>query len=505
MPNPKDFEDKDKFISACVSQRIDEGSDESEEQSLAICYSLWDEQDAPAEKRALTSAILRARSVLKSNNHWEDQERDSSGRFGSGDGGSDKPSSGKPGKNPKDKPDKRNAISSMEYEALTHELGMPTDMVDEFIAENPEASFEDAVAHFYDLGSIQDYEIARIVNEERGNSLDTATYEALAERLGVDLNATEDDAYGNSEDEDLNGYADQFNADTAQDAYSFVEALESEDDPADAFDPNQAGQIAELLSIARDSGDPAIEDAISDWNTQGEILRDEHGVEDFPFITEDMSGAAPYYNPEGSTSDFASFDSESNTGSSDPVEAFSAEVSPPPGYSGVETGLTGPLQYWEGSLGNATDAELRDAANSMAYQLALNAAHAHQELSNPESWNYDPDLRADRPPSLADSLFLEGFPASSHGDWSEAMSYAEQGDKDIREAMRLADRLLNQRTNQPESWIDFADQARQAIQQALEAARDLARNPNKKPPKKSFEDLRTKLAVMKAKQLLKDI
>jgi hypothetical protein len=71
--------------------------------------------------------------------------------------------------------------------------------------------------------------------------------------------------------------------------------------------------------------------------------------------------------------------------------------------------------------------------------------------------------------------------------------------------MRLADRLLNQRTNQPESWIDFADQARQAIQQALEAARDLARNPNKKPPKKSFEDLRTKLAVMKAKQLLKDI
>jgi hypothetical protein len=275
---------------------------------------------------------------------------------------------------------------------------------------------------------------------------------------------------------------------------------------SDSSSDGVTGADVQALGDIFGTGTEGIQDTLDEMRANGEEVTTDSLIdrlqEQNAFSQdEDALNRARDYAAYGSSSD-------SSGGSSNPniaIDALDSEVSAPPGYSGEETGLTMPLQYLEGALGSATDAELRDAANSMAYQLALNAAYAQQGQADPEAWDYNPDLRADRPPSLSDSLFLDGSRGTGHGDWSEAMSYAEQGDKDIREAMRLADRLLNQRTNQPESWIDFADQARQAIQQALEAARDLARNPNKKPPKKSFEDLRTKLAVMKAKQLLKDI
>lgn len=44
MPNPSDYENQDDFISACISQRQDEHPDESNEQSVAICYSMWSEK-----------------------------------------------------------------------------------------------------------------------------------------------------------------------------------------------------------------------------------------------------------------------------------------------------------------------------------------------------------------------------------------------------------------------------------------------------------------------------
>lgn len=44
MPNPSDYDNKDDFISACIAQRQDENPDESQEQSSAICYSMWSDK-----------------------------------------------------------------------------------------------------------------------------------------------------------------------------------------------------------------------------------------------------------------------------------------------------------------------------------------------------------------------------------------------------------------------------------------------------------------------------
>lgn len=44
MPSPSDYGSKDDFISACISQRQDEHPDESNEQSVAVCMSMWSEK-----------------------------------------------------------------------------------------------------------------------------------------------------------------------------------------------------------------------------------------------------------------------------------------------------------------------------------------------------------------------------------------------------------------------------------------------------------------------------
>lgn len=45
MPSPCSFDDKNSFISACIQARHDENPDEENDQSIAICESMWANRD----------------------------------------------------------------------------------------------------------------------------------------------------------------------------------------------------------------------------------------------------------------------------------------------------------------------------------------------------------------------------------------------------------------------------------------------------------------------------
>ena len=44
MPSASDFDNQDDFVSACVSQRQDEHPEEDNDQSVAVCMSMWREK-----------------------------------------------------------------------------------------------------------------------------------------------------------------------------------------------------------------------------------------------------------------------------------------------------------------------------------------------------------------------------------------------------------------------------------------------------------------------------
>jgi hypothetical protein len=43
MPKPLPGQSQDDFIATCIPQVIDEGTAETQEQAIAICYSMWEE------------------------------------------------------------------------------------------------------------------------------------------------------------------------------------------------------------------------------------------------------------------------------------------------------------------------------------------------------------------------------------------------------------------------------------------------------------------------------
>lgn len=70
MPNPKNYEDKDSWMDACMSQQKDEGknlSDEDErDQAVAICLNMWRDRDKKtASKSKVASAAKALRDISK--------------------------------------------------------------------------------------------------------------------------------------------------------------------------------------------------------------------------------------------------------------------------------------------------------------------------------------------------------------------------------------------------------------------------------------------------------
>jgi hypothetical protein len=464
--------------------------------------------------KRMSSAIAAAMSVVMEKNNWEEQERDERGRFGSGNGGgsnkpssgrggSNKPSSGRGGKKPEDKP-KKNPIGNLEYEALTHELGMPTDMVDEFIAENPEASFEDAVAHFYDLGSIQDYEIARIVNEERGNSLDTATYEALAERLGVDLNATEDGAYGNSEDgtSDINSSEDK----PLYDYDAIAEHTIDFDDDAtnEAMHTIAADIIDEYLAENPDSR--------LDFETElpliMENLRNEFDGQT-NVTPEDVANLVnenlqSFEETMASNASSIWDDNEDSSNTPADIEAFREGLHdiqvPENTISGYDENRAFTVLEDDNNklipIADYSDDKIDEVANNIAYQAVYNVAN-NRDFE--ENFISDADIRD---PSYWD--VAEAVDSGGHGRLSQVADYIRENSPDDDFTSELANIITSSGPSTFTTWQDYYDELRADLKQQLEELRAEALAAQK-PPKKSFEDLRTKLAVMKAKQLLKDI
>lgn len=69
MPKPKDFDDEEEFISACISTRHEENPDEDPDQAVAICMSMWEDHKEPSKQlsshMARTKAILGAKKLLR--------------------------------------------------------------------------------------------------------------------------------------------------------------------------------------------------------------------------------------------------------------------------------------------------------------------------------------------------------------------------------------------------------------------------------------------------------
>lgn len=69
MPNPKDFETRDEFMSACIPQVIEDGTAEGDEQAKAVCLSMWDEAH-----NAYECECLECGHVWESDTHCRDAE-----------------------------------------------------------------------------------------------------------------------------------------------------------------------------------------------------------------------------------------------------------------------------------------------------------------------------------------------------------------------------------------------------------------------------------------------
>jgi hypothetical protein len=59
MPDPKSYDDKEKFISDCISQNIKEGL--TRDQASGKCYGMWDE----AKKSEAVNNIKEVKKCLK--------------------------------------------------------------------------------------------------------------------------------------------------------------------------------------------------------------------------------------------------------------------------------------------------------------------------------------------------------------------------------------------------------------------------------------------------------
>lgn len=81
MPNPKEFKNEEEFMNVCIPMRHKEHPGEDNEQSIAICMSMWSDRDKPKDKKMI-DALLSARQVLKMNTR-----HDAKGRFASKAGG----------------------------------------------------------------------------------------------------------------------------------------------------------------------------------------------------------------------------------------------------------------------------------------------------------------------------------------------------------------------------------------------------------------------------------
>ncbi len=58
MPNPCAYENQDDWLAACIPARQDENPDESREQAVAICYSMWREREC--DKSASKGLVFKA-------------------------------------------------------------------------------------------------------------------------------------------------------------------------------------------------------------------------------------------------------------------------------------------------------------------------------------------------------------------------------------------------------------------------------------------------------------
>jgi hypothetical protein len=68
MPNPKDFDNKQDWMDACMSQQKDEGKnlkkEDERDQAVAICLNMWgDKNKKKASKAKVASAAKALRNI----------------------------------------------------------------------------------------------------------------------------------------------------------------------------------------------------------------------------------------------------------------------------------------------------------------------------------------------------------------------------------------------------------------------------------------------------------
>ena len=57
MPDPKAYDNKDDFISACIPKVLEEGTAKDQDQAVAICNSMWDDR----EEKSVRGASLNSK------------------------------------------------------------------------------------------------------------------------------------------------------------------------------------------------------------------------------------------------------------------------------------------------------------------------------------------------------------------------------------------------------------------------------------------------------------
>lgn len=74
MPEPREGESRDDFMSRCVPAVLDDGAAESQDQAVAICASIWERRDLPVEYVPLDDAAeFRAQELQR---RWDDLSDD---------------------------------------------------------------------------------------------------------------------------------------------------------------------------------------------------------------------------------------------------------------------------------------------------------------------------------------------------------------------------------------------------------------------------------------------
>lgn len=61
MPNPKNYNKKSEFMSACISKAKKEGKDQ--DQAVAMCNTMWNNKDSEKDRFAIFSQDRRNKTL----------------------------------------------------------------------------------------------------------------------------------------------------------------------------------------------------------------------------------------------------------------------------------------------------------------------------------------------------------------------------------------------------------------------------------------------------------